>query len=158
MNHQTHRTRRWVRSAGAGALLGSLLIASPAAAADADVATYAELVAAINTANSTPGHDTIMITAPITLEADLPHITDSPTITGGSIDGAGIDSGIQAAAIENLAVSGMRIGDENGRNQSCQHSCPLGGRGITEGLEMFPSLSLLRINLCSREVKRKIHR
>ena len=60
-------------------------------AADFSVATYAELVTAIDTALTNGFADTITLTADITLEANLVDITSTITINGGGhkIDGDG---------------------------------------------------------------------
>ena len=68
------------------ALVFLLLSAGPVAVQAADfnnIATYTDLVTAINTALTNGFADTINITADITLEADLPQITSTITFNGG---------------------------------------------------------------------------
>lgn len=88
-----------------------LLFASPARAATFTVATYAQLVSAINAANANSQADTINITANIRLEASLPQITSNVTINGGGsiIDGDGKYRPFNVSSAGTLTLNNLTI-------------------------------------------------
>ncbi|MCC6375800.1 MAG: hypothetical protein IT191_02140 [Microbacteriaceae bacterium] len=99
-------------------------ISTPAMAADlGSVSTEAQLVTAINTANSTPGADSFTLTGTgFTLTADLPQITDALTITGPSsatfwIYADGYDAFNIASTAATASLSGFTL-DGAGTNNS----------------------------------------
>lgn len=96
--------------AAALGISGAMLAASPAAAATFPASTEAELMAAINDANVTPGADTITITANITLTGSLPQITDELTIDGqgNTLDAAGfnaLNASLTALTVNDLVIN-----------------------------------------------------
>ena len=92
MKRQRTTSRGLTYMLALGGLILSMLAvtAAPAGAATTDVATFAQLQAAINTANTVAGADTINVTADITLTGALPEITTEIAVTGNghTLDGA----------------------------------------------------------------------
>lgn len=102
-------------SALALAFAGSVVVASPAAAAALTASNEAELISAINTANGNGVPDTITLSAGFNLTAALPDITDDLEIIGAghSIAGDGYRAFLLQGGMTNINVTftGVDVSD-----------------------------------------------
>jgi uncharacterized repeat protein (TIGR01451 family) len=136
---------RLIRRAVVAMLIsGSLLIGPrqviPAYAANYTAATFAELVTAIDTANSIAGADTISLTADITLTGNLPLIKSDITFEGNSHSvngnntyrvffvGGGVTLTAPTVTFRNMTI-------QNGRAQGGSGSG--GGAGLGGGMFVY---------------------
>ena len=113
--------------------LALILLSAGTRAATFSAGNEAELIQAINDANAAAGADTIDVTAPITLSAALPTITDALTIEGIGGERAIMRDDTGSNACSPSATNAFRLLDANADlallDLSLQGGCNLADQG-----------------------------